>query len=801
MLKSYLVLAWRNLQKNKAVSILNIGGLSVGMAVTMLIGLWIWDELSFDKSNKNYDSVAQLARKEIINGEAFIADNNNHFPIPLAAELRTTYKNYFEQVALAAEGFEQMVSADNNKFSRIGMYVEPDFTSIFTLNMIAGSSSGFAEPNTILLSKSLSVALFGNAPTVGKVLRLNNVLDVKVIGVFDDLPSNNRFADIGFFCPWSLLVANSPNVKQNLTNWSNSSYHIFVKTAPGIGMDNISRNIKDVYWTKTAASRTGAATEPTTLFLHPMKDWHLRSEWKNGVHAGGQIQLLWLFGIIGAFVLLLACINFMNLSTARSEKRAKEVGIRKTFGSLRGQLIKQFLSESLLIVSIAFLLSMAMVILCLDGFNKIADKKIAFTFSHPVFWGISILFILITAFLSGSYPALYLSAFRPVKVLKGTFRAGRFAAVPRRLMAGLQFTVSIILIIGTIVVYRQVQHAQDRPIGYNRNGLIRINMTTPDLNNKYDVLQKELLASGGAIGFAQSSAATTENTFFDDRVEWKGKEANRTQMAFVLTAVTYDFGKTVGWEFISGRDFSKSFATDNAAVILNEAAVKYMGLKDPVGEKIKWNGNPYTVVGVIKDMITVSPFKSAQQSLFFMVPGVGPVITVRLNPTLPAGEAIARIEPVFKKLNPSAPFDYKFVDDEYSRKFAAEKRIGTLSGFFAGLAIFISCLGIFGLASFIAQQRIKEVSVRKILGASVLNLWGLLTREFVVLVAVAFIIAVPAANYMMDQWLQKYEYRTNIAWWIFATAGLGAMAITLITTSFHAIKAAMVNPAKSLRTE
>jgi putative ABC transport system permease protein len=801
MFKNYFKIAWRNLHKNKLVSVLNIGGLAIGMAVAMLIALWIWDELSFNRYNKNYASIAQLARKEMVNGEAFIADNSNHFPIPLAAELRTNYNNYFKHIALASEGGEQVLIVDNKRFSRNGMYVEPDFTEIFTLQMLAGTSSGLIDPNTILISKSLSVSLFGNADPVGKVLKLNNKQDVKVSGVFADMPSNNRFAAINFFCPLSLLLATNDNVKQDLTNWGNSSFHIFVQTAPGITMTNISQGIKDVYWPKIETTGPKLPDERTTLFLHPMKDWHLRSEWKNGVHAGGQIQLVWLFGIIGAFVLLLACINFMNLSTARSEKRAKEVGIRKTLGSPRGQLIKQFLTESLLIVFIAFLLSIGLVLLSLESFNEIAGKKISFSFSNPVFWIISISFILLTAFVAGSYPALYLSAFRPVKVLKGTFRAGKAAVLPRRIMAGLQFTVSIILIIGTIAVYRQIRHGQDRPIGYDRNGLIRINMNTTDLNGKYDVLQKELLASGGATGFAQSSSATTENNYYDDHFEWEGKDTKMTQKAFVLMAVTYDFGKTVGWQFTKGRDFSRSFATDNSAIILNEAAVKYMGLTDPVGQKIKWNGNPRTVVGVIKDMVTESPYKPVQQSIFFMVPDIGPVITIRLNPTLKASEALDRIQPIFSKLNPSAPFEYKFVDEEYGRKFAAEKRIRILSTLFATLAIFISCLGIFGLASFIAQQRTKEVSVRKILGASVINLWGTLTKEFVLLVVIAFVIAVPVANYFTNQWLQKYDYRTDLSWWIFAAAGLGAMIITILTVSFHAIKAAIANPVKSLRTE
>jgi ABC-type antimicrobial peptide transport system permease subunit len=801
MLKNYFKIAWRNLVKSKVVSFINIAGLAIGMAVAMLIGFWIWDELSFNKHNKNYDGIAQLARKETVNGEAFVSENSNHFPIPLAGELSTNYNNYFKEVALASESNEQMIGFNNNQFSRQGMYIEPGFLEIFTLKMLAGTSTDFNDPNTILINKSLAISLFGSSDPVGNVLKLGNTQAVKVAGIFEDLPYNSRFHDISFFCPWSLLVNTNKGVKDNLDNWENSSFNIFVQAATGTSMKKISNGIKDVYWKRIKNSRPKTSNDNVSLFLHPMKDWHLRSEWKNGVQAGGQIQLVWLFGMIGIFVLLLACINFMNLSTARSEKRAKEVGIRKTVGSLRSQLVKQFLSESFLIVSIAFIIAMGIVLLSLNWFNEIADKKVSFPFYNPVFWFISVLFIFITAFVSGSYPALYLSSFRPVKVLKGTFRGGRSAALPRRVMVALQFTVSIILMIGTIVVYRQVQHAENRPIGYDRNGLIRINMNTPDLNGKYDVLRRELLASGGAIEFAQSSSATTENNYYDDRFEWEGKDPKLAKMSFVLSAVTYDFGKTVGWQFLQGRDFSRSFPTDNTAIILNEAAVKYMRLADPVGKIVIFNNNKFNVVGVIKDMITDSPYKPVQQSIFFMVPQIGPVITIRLNPQLNPAEAISNIEPVFKRLNPAGLFDYKFVDEEYCRKFAAEQRIGTLSTVFAILAIFISCLGIFGLASFVAAQRTKEIGVRKVLGASVINLWSLLSKEFVVLVVIAFAIAVPVAWYFMNEWLQKYEYRTDIAWWMFGVAGAGALMITLLTVSFQAIKAALANPVKSLRTE
>jgi len=368
-------------------------------------------------------------------------------------------------------------------------------------------------------------------------------------------------------------------------------------------------------------------------------------------------------------------------------------------------------------------------------------------------------------------------------------------------MVVLQFTVSIALISGTMIVYRQVQYAQNRPAGYDKSGLICLKMNTPDLYGKYDVLRDDILKSGGAVGFAQSSNTTTHVNSFDDRFEWAGKDPLMPREAFALMGVTTDFGKTVGWQFIRGRDFSTAFATDSAAIILNETAAKYMGLKNPVGQIVKWNGRPFRIDGVIKDMITESPYEPVQKTVFIIAPGVGPYMMVKLNPSLSIRESLSRIQPVFKKYDPSGPFDYQFVDEDYGHKFAAEQRVGVLTTFFSGLAIFISCLGIFGLASFIAEQRTKEIGVRKILGASVMQLWGLLSREFVLLVLLAFVIAVPLAVYFMQGWLAQYNYHASITWWIFAVTGTGTLLITLLTVSYQSIKAALMNPVKSLRSE
>ena len=840
MFKTYLKIAWRYLVKNRMHAVINMGGLAIGIAVALLVGLWVRDELSFDTYNKKYKTIAQIARKEISKGEVYISDGSNHFPIPLAGELRANYSDLFNHVSLVSERSSHVVGFNDSRLTVPGIYAERDFTDIFTLKLIAGSTAGFLDPNTIFVGQSVAKSLFGGMDPVGKIVKLDNVQPLKVIGVFEDLPLNTTFSGVGVICPFDLLVATNQGVKAILNDWNTSSFFVYADLRSGGSNGNISTAIKDAYWSKIKNSTAQVPGNKVELFLHPMKDWHLRSEWRNGVQSGGQMQIVRLFSLIGVFVLLLACINFMNLSTARSEKRAKEVGIRKTMGSQRSQLVKQFLGEALLMVLLAFLLGIGIVLVSVNWFNEVAQKNISFPFSDGWFWLFAATFIIVTALIAGSYPAWYLSSFKPVKVLKSGFKAGRYSAVPRKALLAIQFIVSIVLIIGTIVVYRQIQLAKDRPIGYDRNGLIRIMVTTPDLAGKYEVLQKELLSSGGAVGFAESSSAATENNYYDDHFEWEGKNLKTHGQSFALTAVTPEYAGTVGWQFEEGRNFSRSLATDagssasngaasprselrgasslapsrsspsqnsgtrvtNAgSVILNEAAVKYMDLPHPLGKTIKWNGRLFTVVGVIRDMVKGSPYMPVHQGLFFMAPEIGPEITIRLNPQLSAATAIGKIEPIFKRLNPSSPFSYAFVDDEYAHTFATEQRIGTLSEVFAMLAVFISCLGIFGLASFVAEQRVKEIGIRKVLGASVFNIWQLFSKDFVVLVLAATVIAVPVAWYVAHNWLEGYQYRTALSWWIFLMAGVGVLLLTLLTVSVQSIKAAIASPVKSLRSE
>jgi putative ABC transport system permease protein len=512
------------------------------------------------------------------------------------------------------------------------------------------------------------------------------------------------------------------------------------------------------------------------------------------------MQYVWLFGMIGVFVLLLACINFMNLSTARSEKRAKEVGIRKAVGSLRSQLIKQFFCESFLMVTLSFVLSLLLALASIPWFNEVSGKQISILWDKPLFWVAGIGFTIFTGIIAGSYPAFYLSSFKPVKVLKGTFKAGSLAAIPRKVLVVVQFTVSIVLIIATIVVFKQIEFAENRPVGYSKDGLLNIKMMNDDLHRQFDAFRNDLLGSGTVAEVAESSEPVTGNGNNVAGLQWRGKDPGLAD-DFGIVGVTPEYGKAVGWQFVAGRDFSRQFLTDSNSIILNEAAVEYMGLKNPVGETVRmWNNN-YTVIGLVKNMVMNSPYEPVKQTIFNINKGMGGYLNIKFNPNVSAHEALGKIEAVFKNYSPSIPFSYNFADEEYAKKFESEERIGKLARFFAALAIFISCLGLFGMSSFMAEQRVKEIGIRKVLGASVFGLWRLMSRDFVIMVVISLFVAMPVAGWIMHNWLQNYTYRTGLSWWVFAISGFSALVITLLTISYQSIKAAMANPVKSLKTE
>ncbi|MFD0794869.1 ABC transporter permease [Mucilaginibacter litoreus] len=800
MIKNYLKVAWRNLLKNKAHTFINITGLSVGMAVAIIIGLWIWDELSYDRYFKNHERIVQVWQHQTFNGKV---GSQTAIPIPLGTVLRSDYTGKdrdFKYMVLSSWTFEHILAVGDKKITQTGNFMQPEATEMLSLKMLKGTRKGLNDPLSILLSEKVAKTLFGDADPMNKTIKIDNKHLVKVSGVYEDFPHNTTFNELNVIMPWSFYMTTQDWLSRAATRWGNNSFQLFAQLNDGADINKVNQRIKLLKQKNIEAQgdSVGAASKPV-VFLHPMSKWHLYSEFKDGVNTGGGIQFVWMFGIIGTFVLLLACINFMNLSTARSEKRAKEVGIRKTVGSLRSQLIGQFFSESLMVSAFAFLVSIILVLLILPWFNQVASKTMSILWGNPVFWIMSIGFMLFTGIIAGSYPAFYLSSFKPVKVLKGTFKAGRYAALPRKILVVLQFFASATLIIGTIIVFRQVQFTKNRPVGYDRTGIVQIDMKSDDIHKSFAAVRNDLLQSNTIIEIAESNSPLTGVYSNNSGLNWRGKSPD-LQDDFATVRLTPEYGKVANWQLIEGRDFSREYLSDSSAMILNESAAKFMNFKHATGEIIDW-GKKYKVIAVVKDMVMSSPYEPVKPTIFTLADGPEGTIDIRLNPKLGTHEALAKIEAVFKQYDPGSPFSYKFTDEEYARKFADEERVGKLAGFFTLLAIFISCMGLFGMASFMAEQRIKEIGVRKVLGASVFNLWRLMSTDFIMLVSISLLIAIPTAYYFMHGWLQNYKYRTDLSWWVFALTAIGAIIVTIMTVSYQSIKAALTNPVKSLKTE
>ncbi|MEQ1584632.1 MAG: ABC transporter permease [Cyclobacteriaceae bacterium] len=791
MYKSYFKIGWRNLVKNKGYSFINIGGLALGMAVAMLISLWVYDELSFNKYHENYETIAQVYRSNNWGGEQEASTSQ---VTGLGTLLKTEYASHFKNAAMIRARTEERVLAfGENKFTQSGYFMQSEGADMLTLKMIKGTRQGLKDMKSVLLSESVAKKLFGDADPINQVVMMDAKWDLKVTGVYEDLPKNSTFNDASYFAPLDLYI----DGWGTLNSWDNYFVYIYVQINPTGNFEEISRVIKNVMLAHVDAETKETKPE---IFLQPMKKWHLDSEFKNGeLVTSKRMMSVWYYSAIGIFVFLLACINFMNLSTARSEKRAKEVGIRKSIGSLRSQLIQQFFGETLLVAGMAAVIALIIVQLSLPWFNDMSDKNISMPVNNLLFWLICIGFTLFTGLLAGSYPALYLSSFNAVKILKGSFKAGRFAMIPRRVLVVVQFTVSITLTIGTIIVYQQIQFAKNRPVGYSRANLIGMRTASPEYKGQYQAIRNELKNTNMVEEIAQANYSIIDTRGWNGGFSWHGQKYDQS---FNTIFVTHEYGKTIGWEFVAGRDFSRDFPTDLRGVVINESALEILGLENPIGESLSWmDRGEYKIVGVVKDMVKGSPYEPTDPSIIFLSENDMQWLYIKMKPTVSAHEALPKIQSVLASIVPSAPFDYTFADEAYGAKFRAEERIGKLATLFSALALLISCLGLFGLASFMAEQRTKEIGIRKIMGASVTNLWQMLSKDFVVLVIISCSLAIPISYYFMNSWLGQYEYRTFISWNIFAVTGIGALLITLLTVSFQAIKAALANPVNSLRSE
>jgi ABC-type antimicrobial peptide transport system permease subunit len=795
MIKNYLKIAWRNMLHNKVYSALNIVGLATGMAVALLIGLWVMEQYSYDRFWPNYKQLYQVKFNftDPKDGE----HTQDAVCIPLADVLRNTIPGIKHVAETDWVGSQvHNLKVGDRKFLLSGGAVNPDFLKIFQQSFIKGDpNTVFKDVYSIIINESTAKALFGDADPINKTVRIDNQHDVKVTGVYKDLPSESS-VQYSYLFPFSYKKLTESWMKNAPTQWDNNSFEIWAELQPGVTMEQITPKIKDLI-IKYHPKYKDVKGE---VILQAIGDEHLFSEYKNGKPAGGFIDYVRMFSVIGALVLLIACINFMNLSTARSEKRAREVGVRKAIGSQRKDLIFQFLTESLMITFAAFLLSILLVQLALPSFNQLTTSTVCIPFSNFVFWCIMIGYVLITGLLAGSRPAFYLSSFNPVKVLKGTIQVGKAAALPRKILVVVQFSCSVALIISTVIIYQQIQYVKNRPTGYSADRLVSTGMSD-DLSNNYNALKNDLLASRMVESVTKASSPLTGIYWHTGIDKWPGQNPGELGINTGGVSVADNYFKTTGMKLIAGRDFSSDWASDTTSVIINEAAVKRMGLKEPINQLIDYAGlKKQRIIGVVQDALMESPFTPAEITVFNHGRG-GSYVIYRLSAGVNPHEAIEKVKKIFDKYNSAYPFDYVFVDKEYDKKFGLEELIGKLAGIFAGLAIFISCLGLFGLAAYVAEQRTKEIGIRKVLGASIAQVWVLLSKDFVLLVVISCVIASPVAIYFLKPWLAKYDYHISIGPGVFLLSAVVAIIITLFTVSFQAIKAALANPVHSLRSE
>lgn len=789
MYKNYFKIALRNLLKNRGYSFINIGGLAVGLASAMLIFLWIADEYSYDKFQTNYHNTYQLYQSQEWNmGHIGTAEA---MPYPMLETLPAK-ASQIKNISMTNWGEGNMLQVGETRINKMQLSVSQDFLKMFTFPLIKGDvNHALDELTSIVITESTAKALFGDADPMGQFIRIDNDREQKVTGVVRDVPRQSKFR-FDFLLPFSYYEATQPWIRNSKGNWDNNSFQMYVQLQDGATEAETNAAIQNII-------RENNPNAPTAkLFLHPMSKWRLQANFEEGKNTGGLLDYVRLFTAIAVFVLVIACINFMNLATARSESRAKEVGIRKSIGSRRKELILQFLGESVMVTAFAFALAVTLVELLLPSYNLLVDKNISIDYTNGLIWLVAISLILVIGLFTGSYPAFYLSGFQPVKVLKGKIDAAKGGSTPRKVLVVLQFTTSIALIIGTVVIYQQIQHVKNRDMGYDRENLIQI-WTNNELETNFQTIRNELVATGAVKSICKSNSPVT-SIFSNQDVKWQGMPGD-TRVAFSTIATEYDYTETMGVKMILGRDFSRDFPSDSSAVVINQAALKMIGFEEPLGQKLEWGGDQFEIVGVMQDMVMADAMAVVQPLMMYLIPDWSSTITIRLNKTEDINAAIAQVELVFKKHNPNYPFEYKFTDEIFNRKFANINLISRLAGIFGGLAIAITCLGLLGLAAFTAEQRTKELGIRKVMGATVSSLVMLVSKDFTRLVLIAFLLAAPLAWWYLNEFLMRYEYRIEIGYWVFGIVGGFALLLTVLIVSTQALKAATANPTKSLRSE
>ncbi|WP_214226137.1 ABC transporter permease [Pedobacter sp. B4-66] len=790
MFRLNLKIALRNLWRNKTSSVINIIGLAVGLSACLLLLLYVNYELNFDRHYKDADKIyAVMTNFQDASGK--ITSTKEYPGNGIAMAIREKVPEV-DAITRIGGGDETLIANKENSFKKVNLFADPEILKIFNYDFIVGNPAvAMNTPDAVVLTEGTAKLLFGSTDVLNKMVRYRNQHDLKVTGVIKDLPTNTSLR-FDYLMPWSFYESIESWVKN--PGWSNFNFLAMAKVNDVAKLDLINSKVKKLFNENYKEQRN-------ENFLFPMVDQHLHSEFVNGKSVGGDIERIYLFVALAFGILLIACINFMNMATAKSERRAKEVGIKKTIGATRGSLITQFLTEAMVLTIVAVLIALVIVEASLPLFNNLLNIEITINYSNVGYWVGIVSVALLTGILAGIYPAVFLSSFNPIQILKKkTARARLIPINMRQVLVVSQFCFAIMLIIATLVIYKQLQFIKNRPVGYNINLLAEMQQDG-NLRQKFELFKEQVLKTGAVTSVNQSSRSMTNVSNWFYGFKWPGMDKKGEEIVFNRLETQYDLVKTNGVQMLEGRDFSKDFASDTAAILLSSTAVKMMKLKDPIGKYVILFGNQLKVVGVFKDFLWDSPYRSGRPMVINFNKDGGGNINLRLNPANSLSKNIELISAVAKSINPQYPVQIKFVDDLYTAKLQSEKILGILANLFGGIAILISCMGLYGLVAYSAEQRTKEFGVRRVLGASVANIMRLLSLSFLKMVFVAACIGVPLAYYLMNRWLVNFEFRTTISWSIVLISIAGTAAIAFLTVSFQAYKAAKANPVEALKYE
>ncbi|WP_276482814.1 ABC transporter permease [Paraflavitalea pollutisoli] len=782
MLKNYLKMAWRSLAKNKISSFINISGLAVGLAIGILIMVAVLDMISYDKFHQNMPNIYSLMNTHKVGGEIGVGTS---VPGPLAADVKANLPEV-QRISRFAGSGQTLITTEEKSVYETTVFAEPDYFRMMTFPALSGDPVKAMEGSgSVVITARTAQKLFGTVNAIGKLITYNSQFPLEVAAVIHDIPANSS-AQFDVIIPFKVYEQQNSGW---INKWDNNQIATWMQLQPNVNLAAVNAKLGKLIKARLNNEEAG-------LFAYPFSRMWLHGEFQDGKPSGGRISAVWMFATIGIFVLLVACINFMNLSTARSERRAREVGVRKVMGAFRKQVIAQFLCEAMLLSLISLAVALLLARLALPLLNYFTEKELSFDFMNWQLWASLTGMVLFTGLVAGSYPAFFLSSFKPVLVLKGIIVNRRGASILRKGLVTFQFMVSICLILATIVIYKQLRHAESRPIGYTAENLVEVPLRG-EIVNKYALLKNELSqvpgvesVSGGGNNILRFGGAT-------DGVTWPGQGPN-DRMWVTLTDVQYDWAKTAGLPLAEGREFDPAYGTDTNAVLLNEVAVKKMRLVSPVvGQRVGGG----TVVGVVGDFVYNNPLSTPKPMLIKLTRGTVNHLFIRIKNDDQWKKTMAGIEKAIKKTDPLFPFEFHFVNEEYQKRFQGIRFTSQMTNLIGVLAIFISCLGLFGLSAFLAERRQKEVGVRKILGASLTQVWMILSKDFLKPVLIAFVLATPLAGWALHSMLQNMDYRISLSWWMFAVAGIATVIIALATVSFHGIKAALVSPSQSLRND